>query len=123
MSVETIGTFVSDRGRAQLLRPAKAVRGMFRPLMRALGVGLSRLDRQGTPFDRWHDEGNRVDCQPGWISLPEVAARAGAELRYSSPAAIMEEAAGRFPALAGALHSEMGLLGVALEEEVRVGGQ
>jgi NADH-quinone oxidoreductase subunit G len=122
MSVETIGTYVNDRGRGQLLRPAKAIRGMFRPLMKALGVGLSRLDRQGTPFDRWHDEGNRVDCQPGWISLPEIAARAGVELRYSSPAAIMEEAAGRIPALAGALHADMGLLGVALEEAEGVAG-
>ncbi len=114
MSVETIGTYVNDAGRAQMLRPAKAIRGTFRPLMAALGVGMSRLDRQGTPFDRWHDEANRIDCQPGWISLPEVAARAGVELRYKSPAAIMDEAASRVPALAGASHAAMGMLGQAL---------
>ena len=114
MSVETIGTYVNDAGRAQLLRPAKAIRGMFRPLMAALGVGMSRLDSQGTPFDRWHDEDRRVDCQPGWVSLPEVAARAGAELRYGSPAAILEEAASNMPALAGASHVAMGLQGLAL---------
>jgi NADH-quinone oxidoreductase subunit G len=116
MSVETIGTYVNDAGRAQLLRPAKAIRGMFRPLMSALGVGLSRLDRQGTPFDKWHDEGNRVDCQPGWVSLPEVAARAGADLRFKSPTAILEEASLRIPGLAGASHAAMDLQGVALED-------
>jgi NADH-quinone oxidoreductase subunit G len=116
MSVETIGTYVSEGGRAQLLRPAKAVRGMHRPLMTALGVGLSRLDRQGTPFDRWYDEKDRIDCQPGWASLPEVAARLGADLRFKSPAAVLDRVAAEVPAFAGASHAAMGLLGVALEE-------
>jgi NADH-quinone oxidoreductase subunit G len=120
-SVETIGTYVNDQGRAQLLRPAKAIRGMHRPLMKALGVGVSRLDRQGTPFDKWYDENRRVDCQPGWISLPEVAAAAGAELRFRSPAAVLDDAVARHPALAGADHAEMGTLGVALEQGALAG--
>jgi NADH-quinone oxidoreductase subunit G len=116
MSVETLGTYVSEDGRAQLLRPAKAVRGSYRPLMAALGTGQSRLDRQGTPFDRWHDEHRQVDCQPGWVVLPEIAERLGRPLRYKSPARIMDEVAARIPAFAGATHAAMGLLGVPLEE-------
>jgi len=118
MSVETIGTYVNGEGRAQLLRPAKAIRGMFRPLMAALGVGQSRLDRQGTPFDRWHDEENRVDCQPGWVSLPEVATRLGHDgLRFKSPAAVLDRVAAEHAAFAGVNHHALGLLGVVLEND------
>ena len=70
MCVETVGTYVNDQGRAQLLRPAKTIKSANRSLMRATGTGLSRLDRQGTPFDRWHDESTKVDCQPGWGKPP-----------------------------------------------------
>ncbi|MDX1419260.1 MAG: 2Fe-2S iron-sulfur cluster-binding protein [Rubricoccaceae bacterium] len=116
MSVETLGTYVNEDGRAQLLRPAKAVQGAYRPLMAALGMGLSRLDRQGTPFDRWHGENYRVDCQPGWVVLPELAERLGRPLRYKSPARIMDEVADGVPAFAGATHDAMGYHGVPLED-------
>jgi NADH-quinone oxidoreductase subunit G len=115
MSVETMGTYVNEDGRAQLLRPAKAIRGIFRPLMAAIGVGQSRLDRQGTPFDRWSEEKHRVDCRPGWVSLPEVAARLGHDLSFKSPAAVFDRVAAEHAAFAGASHAAMGLLGVALE--------
>ncbi len=114
MSVETIGTFVNETGRAQLLRPAKTIASINRSLMMAMGVGQSRTDRVGTPFDRWHDEANKVDALPGWEVLPAVAERVGHALRYRSPAAVMVEVAG-MPAFAGATHDAMGLLGVALE--------
>ena len=116
MSVETIGTYVSEDGRAQLLRPAKVIRGANRALMRAMGVGLSRLDQQGVPFDRWYEASNRVDCLPGWSVIPELAERLGRPLRYKSPARIMDEVAERVPAFAGATHDAMGLLGVPLED-------
>jgi NADH-quinone oxidoreductase subunit G len=80
-----------------------------------IGVGQSRNDRVGTPFDRWHDESNKVDCLPGWVSLPEVAARLGHPLAYRSPAALMKELAGT-PAFSGATHDAMDLLGVPLED-------
>ena len=64
MSVETIGTYVNEKGRAQHLRPAKMIAAMNRSLMMALGTDQGRPDRVGTPFDRWHDESNKVDCQP-----------------------------------------------------------
>ena len=114
MSVETIGTYVSETGRAQLLRPAKMVRAMNRSLLMALGTGQSRNDRVGTPFDRWHDEDNKVDCLPGWATIPQIAKALGHDLAVKSPAALMKEIAQR-PAFAGATHGAMATLGVPLE--------
>ena len=115
-SVETVGTFVNEDGRAQLLRPAKTIASVNRSLTMAMGVGQSRQDTQGTPFDRWHDEANKVDALPGWAVLPDIAARLGHAMRYKSPAAVMAEVAGQ-PAFAGATHEAMGMLGVSLVQE------
>ena len=114
MSVEPLGTFVNEDGRAQLLRPAKMVRAMNRSLLMALGTGVGRRSRVGTPFDRWHDEDNMVDCLPGWATIPQVAKQVGIELSYKSPATIMAEVAQR-PGFQGATHGAMGMLGVPLE--------
>ncbi|MEL6615907.1 MAG: (2Fe-2S)-binding protein, partial [Bacteroidota bacterium] len=115
MSVETLGTFVNEDGRAQLLRPAKAIRSVNRSLLMSMGVGQGRPDKVGTPFDRWHDEDNKVDCLPGWTSLPAVADRLGSPMHVKSPRQIMAEVAESIPAFAGATHQAMGLLGVGLE--------
>ena len=116
VAVETVGTFVSEGGRAQLLRPAKTIASVNRSLTMAMGVGQSRTDKVGTPFDRWHDEANKVDALPGWAVLPDVAERLGHAMRYKSPAAVMAEVA-EAPAFTGATHEAMDLLGVALETE------
>ncbi len=113
MTVETIGTYVNEDGRAQRLRPAKAIRGVNRTLM--MEMGISRLDRQGTPFDRWHNEDHKIDCQPGWVSLPEVARRLGIRLPGDGPSAIMDTLAGT-DAFAGATHKAMAYTGVPLSD-------
>ena len=115
MSVETIGTYVSENGRAQLLRPAKAIRSTNRALMMSMGVGMGRPDHHGTPFDRWYNEEHKVDCQPGWTALPAIADRLGRPMPFKGPKQVMAEAAERHAGLAGATHDAMGLLGVALE--------
>src|SRR5690606_3783140 len=113
MTVETIGTYVNEDGRAQRLRPAKAIRGVNRTLM--MEMGISRLDRQGTPFDRWHNEDHKIDCRPGWASLPEIARRLGIRLPADGPAAIMDKLAGT-DAFAGATHKAMAYTGVPLSD-------
>ncbi|CAN5506710.1 2Fe-2S iron-sulfur cluster-binding protein [soil metagenome] len=113
MVVETAGTYVNLDGRAQRVRPVKAIRGSHRSLM--LETGKSRLERQGTPFDRWFNEENQVDCRPGWLILPEVAERLAQPMRYAGPEAIMKEIAAE-PAFAGATPDAMGLQGVALQD-------
>ncbi|MEO0558903.1 MAG: 2Fe-2S iron-sulfur cluster-binding protein [Bacteroidota bacterium] len=115
MSVETIGTYVNEDGRAQLLRPAKTVRSMNRSLMMALGTGQGRTDVHGTPFDKWHDEDNKVDCLPGWATIPDLAKGLDLDVSATSPRALMDEIA-ELPAFAGATHKAMGELGVALED-------
>ncbi|MGB3542132.1 2Fe-2S iron-sulfur cluster-binding protein [Rubrivirga sp.] len=114
MSVETLGTYVNEDGRAQLLRPAKMVKAMNRSLLMALGTGVGRRSKVGTPFDRWHDEDNQVDCLPGWATLPQVAKEVGLDLSYKSPAAIMAEVASKAE-FQGATHGAMSMLGVPLE--------
>ncbi len=116
MSVETLGTYVNEDGRAQLLRPAKMVKAMNRSLLMALGTGVGRRSEVGTPFDRWHDEDNQVDCLPGWAVLPQVAKEVGLDLSYKSPAAIMAEVSSTSE-FQGATHGAMSLLGVPLETD------
>ena len=113
MAVETVGTFVNMDGHAQRLRPAKAIAGVNRTL--SMEIGKCRADRHGTPFDKWYNESNLVDCQPGWVSLPKVAAALGHEMTYKGPKQIMKEVSESNPAFKGATYSEMGELGVRLE--------
>lgn len=114
MVVETVGTYVNIDGRAQRVRPAKAIRTVNRTLM--MEMGKSRVDRHGTPFDRWHNESNRVDCAPGWISIPEVTSRLGLAMEYRPPKEIMAEIADSVGAFAGATYDAMHLHGVQLVE-------
>ena len=116
MVVETVGTYVNQDGRAQRVRPAKAIQGVNRTLM--MEMGKSREDQHGTPFDRWHNDENRVDCKPGWTSLPALAERLGhaSALDFKSPTRIMAHLAEHEPAFAGATYDAMGLRGVPLSE-------
>ncbi|MDX1548912.1 MAG: (2Fe-2S)-binding protein, partial [Rhodothermales bacterium] len=114
MVVETVGTYVSEDGHAQRVRPAKAIRGVNRML--SMVMGASRADQHGTPFDRWHNESHRINCWPSWVLLPGVARALGHDLAYKGPKQIMAEAAERMPALAGATYEAMGLQGVRLED-------
>jgi NADH-quinone oxidoreductase subunit G len=114
MVVETVGTYVNVDGHAQRVRPAKAIQVVNRTLM--MEMGKSRQDEHGTPFDRWHNEGNKVDCRPGWITIPEVATRLGHELAYNAPADIMAEVSSTVDAFGGATYAAMGLQGIRLEE-------
>ncbi|MCB0718575.1 MAG: 2Fe-2S iron-sulfur cluster binding domain-containing protein [Bacteroidetes bacterium] len=112
--VETIGTFVNDQGHAQRVRPVKAIQSMNRSLM--METGLSRQDRHATPFDKWSKAENKVNCQPGWVTIPEIASRLNLDLNYKSPKAIMAEIESSNPAFSGATYDAMGLTGARLAE-------
>jgi NADH-quinone oxidoreductase subunit G len=115
MVVETVGTYINQNGRAQRVRPAKEIQGVNRTLM--MEMGKSREDEHGTPFDRWHNESNRVNCKPGWESLPEIARRVGSSMDYEKgPQQIMDELQSSNPAFKGATYKAMGLQGVQLED-------
>jgi NADH-quinone oxidoreductase subunit G len=114
MAVETVGTYVNIDGHAQRVRPAKAIQTVNRNLM--MEMGKSRQDQHGTPFDRWQNESHKIDCRPGWITLPAIADRLGHEMSYTAPAGIMEEIASKVAAFSGATYRSMGLQGVRLAD-------
>ena len=105
---------VNEDGHAQRVLPAKAIRGMNRTLM--MECGKSRADMHGTPFDRWYDESNLIDCQPGWVSLPAVAIRLGHALDYKGPKYIMREIVDSIDAFSGCSYDAMGETGVRLQD-------
>ena len=113
MAVETVGTYVNMDGHAQRLRPAKAIAGVNRTL--SMEIGKCRADRHGTPFDKWYNEANLVNCQPGWVSLPKVAEGLGHALSFKGPKQIMEEVSNALPSFKGATYPAMGENGVRLE--------
>ena len=113
MAVETVGTYVNMDGHAQRLRPAKAIAGVNRTL--SMEIGKCRADRHGTPFDKWYNEANLVNCQPGWVSLPKVAEGLGHALSFKGPKQIMEEVSNALPSFKGATYLAMGENGVRLE--------
>jgi NADH-quinone oxidoreductase subunit G len=114
MVVETVGTYVNVDGRAQRVRPAKAIQGVNRTLM--MEMGASRQDQHGTPFDRWHNESNRIDCLPSWQVLPEIAESLGLALPKGSPKQLMRQIAETVDGFEGATYDAMGLSGVQLVE-------
>ena len=115
MVVETVGTYVNQDGRAQRVRPAKEIQGVNRTLM--MEMGTNREDEHGTPFDRWHNDENKINCKPSWELLPGVAEKLGSEMDYAKgPKQIMDEVQSTIDAFAGATYDAMGLKGVLLED-------
>ena len=110
--VETVGTFVNQDGHAQRVWPSKAIRGVNRTL--SMEIGKSRADKHGTPFDRWFDEDHLVDCQPGWVVIPEIADLLDIELRFKGPRDIMLKVSSDNEAFGGATYDAMAEPGVRL---------
>jgi NADH-quinone oxidoreductase subunit G len=114
MAVETVGTMVNVDGIAQRLRPAKAIKTINRSLV--MEMGKSRPDKHGTPFDRWHNEANTIDCKPSWDVLMDVAESAGIDdLRFKSPSAVFSAVSDNESAFKGLTYEAMGLTGAKLE--------
>ena len=112
MVAETIGTYVNESGHAQRVVPAKVIRGTNRTLM--MHMGLSRADRHGTPFDRWHNESHYIDCKPSWEIIPLISEVMGTEIFPRVPRKIMQHLSRENPLFAGATYDAMGLQGVSL---------
>ena len=114
MAVETVGTMVNVDGIAQRLRPAKAIKTINRSLV--MEMGQSRPDKHGTPFDRWHNEANTIDCKPSWDVLMDIAEAAGLTgLRFKSPSAVLAAVSDNESAFSDASYEAMGLTGVKIE--------
>ncbi len=110
---ELIGTYVNFEGVIQLARPAKALKHQNRELMKEMA--LSRLDKHGTQFDKWHTDENKVDAKPSWLLLTDLASALGAKWQYESARQIFNEIASQFPVFAGLDYKKLGKFGVKLQ--------
>ena len=75
---------------------------------------LSRLDRFGTPFDRWA-KGAKRDARPTWRIIAGIASLMGARFRYSHAEDVFNEIAGTIEAFKGMTYRKIGSRGVPLK--------
>jgi NADH-quinone oxidoreductase subunit G len=107
---ERNGTFTNFQGRVQRIRPAVATLDAERSLD---GFAMSRLDKYGTPFDRW-GRGTRRDARATWKIVSGVASLMGTRFRYASADDVFAELASTVPAFKGMSYLRLGKKGMAL---------
>ncbi len=107
---EKNGTFVNFQGRVQRIRPAVATLEQDRS---ADGLAMSRLDKFGSPFDRWA-KGVKVDARPTWRIIAGIASLMGVKYRYTSAEDVFVEMASTLDAFKGMSYRKVGDKGVTL---------
>lgn len=107
---ERNGTFTNFQGRVQRLRPSVATIERDRSLD---GFAMSRLDKFGTPFDRWA-RGPRRDARPSWRIIAAVASAMGFRFRYGSSEEVFQELAASAEAFRGLSYTIIGSKGAPL---------
>jgi predicted molibdopterin-dependent oxidoreductase YjgC len=81
---------------------------------------MSRLDRFGTPFDRW-SRGTRRDARPTWKIIAGVASIIGSRIRYASADEVFADIASTVNAFKGMSYLRLGNKGLTLKAEVSAG--
>jgi NADH-quinone oxidoreductase subunit G len=116
---EKNGSFVNFQGRVQRIRPAVAVLEVDRAMD---GFEMSRLDRFGSPYDRWA-RGAKRDARPAWRIIAGVASLMGAKFRYQKAEDVFSEIAAHVEAFRGMSYRNLGNKGAALKagSSARVG--
>ncbi len=107
---EKNGTFVNFQGRVQRIRPAVATLEQDRTLD---GFATSRLDKFGTPFDRWA-RGAKADARPTWRIIAGIASLMGVKYRYATAEDVFNEMAATLDAFHGLSYKKLGNMGEAL---------
>lgn len=113
---EKNGTFTNFQGRVQRIRPSVATFDQDRALD---GFAMSRLDKFGSPFDRWSKSTKR-DCRPIWRIVAGMAAVMGVRYRYSTVEDVFNEIAATVPAFKGLSYRKIGNKGLAIKQPVAV---
>ena len=108
---EKNGTYTNFQGRVQRIRPSVATIEQERSMDH---FSLSRLDRFGTPFDRWA-KGAKRDARPTWRIIAGIASLMGARFRYSHAEDVFNEIAGTIEAFKGMTYRKIGSRGVPLK--------
>lgn len=84
---EKNGTVVNFEGRVQRLRPAVKTQYVETSLD---GINEGRLDKFGTPFDRWAKEIG-YNVKPAWKIFTEMALLFGNKYKYSTAESVFED--------------------------------
>jgi NADH-quinone oxidoreductase subunit G len=108
---EKNGTFVNSQGHVQRIRPSIATIEQDRALD---GFAMSRLDKYGSPYDRWN-KGPRRDARPSWRILSGIAQLLGAKFRYNTAEDVFGELAASVEAFRGITYRKIGSRGVRLK--------
>jgi len=107
---EKQGTFTNFKGRVQRIRPSVATLEADRALD---GFAMTRLDKFGTPFDRW-GRGTKRDARPNWRIIASVANLMGSKYRYNTSEEVFKELAARVPAFRKMSYMKLGNRGTML---------
>jgi predicted molibdopterin-dependent oxidoreductase YjgC len=108
---EKNGTYTNFQGRVQRIRPSVATIEQERSLDH---FAMSRLDRFGTPFDRWA-KGAKRDARPSWRIIAGVASLMGARFRYPQAEDVFNEIASTIEGFKGMTYRKLGNRGVLLK--------
>lgn len=109
---EKYGTFVNFQGRVQLFRPAVATLEQERVPGR---FTMSRLDKFGSPFDKWN-KGLRRDVRPAWRIISALAGLLGGRMKYNSAEEVFDEIAESIPSFRGMSYAKLGSFGAFLAQ-------
>lgn len=109
---EKHGTFTNFQGRVQRIRPSVATLEQDRALD---GFAMSRLDKFGTPFDRW-GRGIKRDARPTWRIVAGLSALMGARFKYNTSEDVFNEIASRIEAFKGMSYRKIGSRGMLMKQ-------
>jgi len=115
---EREGVMVNFQGWAQKLRPAVTTQYLVRGRDH---LKMSRLDRFGTPFDKWA-RGNKRDARESWRITQLIASELGLHWNYQHTEDVFEEVAENVPQFAKLDYETIGALGTAIigfEREIK----
>lgn len=108
---EKNGTFTNFQGRVQRIRPSVTTLEQDRSLD---GLAMSRMDKFGSPFDRWA-KGPKRDARPTWRIVTAIASIMGTRYRYQSAEDVFNEIASAVPSFAGMSYRKLGGRGMMLK--------
>lgn len=109
---EKHGTFTNFQGRVQRIRPSVATLEQDRVLD---GFAMSRLDKFGTPFDRWAKSPKR-DARPTWRIVAGIAVLMGAKFRYNTAEDVFNDIAAHVEAFKDMSYQKLGKRGLLLKQ-------
>ncbi len=109
---EKHGTFTNFQGRVQRIRPSVATLEQDRALE---GFAMSRLDKFGTPFDRW-GRGTKRDARPTWRIIAGIASLMGTKYRYNTAEDVFNDLAAHVDAFKGMTYRTLGTKGLLLRQ-------